>query len=133
MAAKWVKHFKPEHFPLNAWDSYVKNGYKLQRYLALPLKVISTMNAKEFLLNALDILMSTDSTENSSCVAAKIFIPSGQVVCLRLDRDYYEIYVKDSEGISTITSWQFTKCFDGFSQEELWCNMVNMALNFCKS
>jgi len=127
MARKSAK-FIPKHFPLNTWSTYLNKGYKLQRFLALPQKNISSMSAEEYLANAIDILMSTQSTENSSCVAAKVFAPNGRVACLRLDRDYFDIYLKSAEGITTMASWQFAKFFRDFSQEELWCNMA-MLLN----
>lgn len=118
--------FKPTHYSQEVWNQHLRDGYKICKYLALPSQVVSTMDAETFLKEGLNFFFSCKdiNIEDESCVLAKIFAPDGRAICLRADRDYFEVIVRDSEGNETVAYWQFCITFRDFRQDELWSNMV---------
>lgn len=102
----------------------MKKGYSVQVFVDFPVAQLGEMSAEEFLKRAWAMFTSIDELADSFCVLAKIKAPDSRSVCLRMDRDYCEVYKNDSEGITTLGSWQFSSQFRGFSKAELWCNMV---------
>ena len=119
--------FTPNHYPVETWDQYKHDGYKLCRYLALPANQIALIDAETFLLKGKDIFITSlmKGTQQEICVLAKIFAADGRAVCLRTDRDYFDIYIRDSEGTDTVAYWQFAYNLHGCRQDELWCNMAD--------
>jgi len=86
------------------------------------------MNAQELLTAMRNTYTSFDTIEDGGiCVFAKVTDPNGKAVCLRMDRDYTEIYKKDKTGnTTTLAVWQPAARFKGLSQQDLWCNMVSL-------
>lgn len=121
--------FVPQHFAASAWEHYKESGYDVKLFLPAKHKVDckTPSSAKEFLVAMRNAYISFSIEDNSSCVFAKVTAPDGNTACLRMDRDYTEIYKKDIAGrITTMACWQPANLFDGFSQQELWCNMVSL-------
>ena len=118
--------FHPEHFPPETWFRHRQEGYKLRRFLPLAPQQIAEMDAEVFLREGLDFFMTSPgiNVNEDSCMLARIFAPDGRTVCLRLDRDYFEIYVRDANGSDSAAVWQFEFIFRGYWQDELWSNMV---------
>lgn len=118
--------FVPHHFASMAWAKYKEKGYTLKMFMPIQTK---EMDAQELLAAMRSTYNSFDTIEEGgACVFAKITSPKGDAVCLRMDRDYIEIYKKNCQGeITTLASWQSAAYFKGFSQGELWCNMISLA------
>lgn len=123
--------FVPHHFASMAWAQYKEQGYSLNTFMPIQTK---GMDAQELLTAMRSTYNSFDTIEEGdACVFAKITGPKGEAVCLRMDRDYIEIYKKNRQGeVTTLASWQSATRFKGFSQNELWCNMVSLAQNHKK-
>lgn len=120
--------FTPHRFPASAWGQYSKNGYSLTLFTP-GLNQAKNMDAEGFLSAIRDIYTSFDNIDDDSpCVFVKICNQKTDSVYLRMDRDHSEIYKKDRSGkVTTLASWQAASVFRGFSQQELWCNMVSLA------
>jgi len=120
-----IKIFIPKHYPVEVWEQYKRNGYKLCRYLAVPAQKIQTIDAEKYLLMGRDIFTTSfaNGAIQENCVLAKIFEPGGRSVCLRTDRDYFEIYTRDADGTNTVAYWQWAIALRGSRQDELWSNM----------
>ena len=118
--------FVPHHFASMAWAQYKEQGYSLKMFIPMQTK---GMDAQELLTAMRSTYNSFDTIEEDGiCVFAKITGTKGEAVCLRMDRDYIEIYKKTSQGeVTTLASWQSAARFKGFSQNELWCNMISLA------
>lgn len=122
--------FHPEHFSPETWQQCKQDGYKLRRFLPLPQQQLSEMDAEKFLDEGRHFFMTSPGIDvnKESCVLAKIFAPDGRAVCLWLDRDYFDIYIRDSNGTDSMAYWQFGFTFQDFRQDELWSNMVMLLL-----
>ncbi|MDE7243968.1 MAG: hypothetical protein K2O18_08335 [Oscillospiraceae bacterium] len=120
--------FHPEHFPPETWSRHKQEGYKLRKFLPLAPQRIAEMDAEVFLREGRGFFMTSPgiNVNDESCVLAKIFAPDGRAVCLRLDRDYFEIYVRDANGSDSAAVWQFGYTFRDYRQDELWSNMVTL-------
>lgn len=62
---------------------------------------------------------------NESCVLAKVFEPGGRSACLRTDRDYFEIDIREADETDTVAYWQMASALHGCRQDELWSNMAS--------
>lgn len=115
--------FVPQRFPTSTWEKHKAKGYQLKLYMPMQTR---NMDAQQFLAAMRDTYTSFGTMEDdSTCVFAKVIGPEGKSACLRMDRDYTEIYRKDETGtITTLACWQPAALFKGLSQQELWCNMV---------
>lgn len=119
--------FIPIRYPPEVWEKYRRDGFRLCRYLALPASEIVSIDAERFLLEGRDIFVTSSiyGGEQDYCVLAKLFEPGGRAACLRTDRDYFEICIRDSEGTQTVAYWQWAYALRGCRQDELWSNMAN--------
>lgn len=120
--------FVPQKY--GKWGQYVKRGFSLRTFL-LPKMHAEQLDAEAFLKAARNMFISFDNDESFFLVIAKITLtgPTGFAVCLRMDRDYIEIYKKEADGQTiTLASWQGAAKFHGYCQQDLWCNMVALAL-----
>lgn len=117
--------FIPKHYSADVWEQYKQKGYKLCRYLAIPAQQMQAIDAEAFLLKGRDIFITSLSTgsDQDSCILAKIFEPGGKSVCLRTDRDFFEIYTRHADGTDTAAYWQWASALRGSRQDELWSNM----------
>lgn len=125
------KIFTPTRYPPEVWEKFRCDGYKLCRYLALPSPEILSIDAETFLLKGRDIFITSSvfGGDQDNCVLAKLFAPEGRAACLRVDRDYFEIFIRDSEGAQTAACWQWAEALRGCRQDELWSNMANFLQN----
>ena len=100
--------FHPEHFPPETWSRHKQEGYKLRRFLPLAPQQIAEMDAEAFLVEGYRFFMTSPGIDvnNDSCMLAKVFAPDGRTDCLRLDRDFFEIYVKGTNGSYSAAAWQ---------------------------
>lgn len=119
--------FSPHHVSASAWREYLKKGYTIKLFV-LPKMRTEHLDAEQFLSSVRDMYTSFETIEdNGTCVFVKIAHPDGNCVCLRMDRDYTEIYGKATAGnVTTLASWQPASRFRGYTQQELWCNMVEL-------
>ncbi len=120
--------FHPEHFPPETWPRHKQEGYRLRKFLPLAPQQIAEMDAEAFLVEGYRFFMTSPGIDvnNDSCMLAKVFAPDGRTACLRLDRDFFEIYVKDANGNDSVAVWQCGYPFRDHRQDELWSNMVTL-------
>ena len=119
--------FVPHHFASSTWANHKEKGYSLKTFMLMN---TSGMDAQELLTAMRSTYNSFDTIEEgSACVFAKITSPKGEAICLRMDRDYIEVYQKSAQGaVTTLAVWQSAVRFKGFRQDELWCNMISLAM-----
>jgi len=96
-------------------------------YLDVPKDSVGFLDAEDFLREAWGMFVSYEDLSEEFCVVAKIRLPDGRSVCVRIDRDFTSIYKTSSDGVDTLASWQFPATFRGFRLDELWSNMVYLA------
>lgn len=125
-----IRIYIPTHYPRDHWDALLKKGYRLQPYI--PYLDISEVDAEGLLRGVREVFGSFHNFEDEFIVIAKIICPNDDSVCLRMDRDYYDVYRK-GKYTKTLAIWQFPCTFHGYRQDELWCNMVALSENHTKS
>lgn len=122
-----IEIFIPHHHPPEVWERYRQSGYKLCRYLAIPIQQMTIIDAESFLLKGRDIFINSlvIGGVQDDCVLAKIFTPEGRTAYLKTDRDYFDICIRDETGMDTVATWQWAFAFREFRQDELWSNMAD--------
>ena len=112
-----------KHVDYARWRRVEKEGYRTGAYLGRKVSVEEYVD--RLLLEARDMIYEYDLKDYVT--AFKVVYPDSSYVCLRVDRDYFELYRKREDGSTyTICTWQMSTDLARFRLFELYYYMATI-------
>lgn len=122
-----INLFVPKHYSPEIWVDYIKQGFRVNRFLPRPAKEVDQMSAAEFLRAGWGEMLENMDSKIDNCCLASIIMPEGSgIIRLKCDEDYFCVTVQRKNQMRTIAMWQFTKCLEDYRLDELWTNLIKL-------
>ena len=112
-----------KHIDYARWRRVEKEGFKVSAFLGRKVNVEERVD--KLLREARDLIYEYELKDYVT--AFKVIYPDSSYVCLRVDRDYFEIYGKRIDGSTyTVCTWQISTDLAGFRLFELYYYMATI-------